>query len=175
MVIALTQPDFLWPDGRVQQGLGLGVDEASSDVDPAFGAFENDALLVLYIVGADDLDAVCIGVLDTEIAVHVPDPVLRIFCLSLDFNRAGVFGTHTPLGDVVVVCSPAGNHAGAVSGDTQPAGPVVILLWMDSLLGVGSPGRRAEPKVVIEIIRYRHRRLPAGARARAGADPAGGK
>ncbi len=145
MVITLIQPDFIGADGRSQQRFRLGVDLPACDINPALGSFKEDTPLVLFIVGADDLDAVGVGVLDTEIAVYVPGPVLRIFGLPLDFDRAGVFGSHAPLGDVVMVGAPAGNHTGAISGDSQPARPAIAALGMDALLGICRPRRRAQP------------------------------
>ena len=51
MVIALIQVDFIGADCRGQQRFGICIDKAASDIDPAFGTFENDALFVLFVVG----------------------------------------------------------------------------------------------------------------------------
>ena len=88
--------------------------------------------------------------------MHIPESVSRKFGLSLYFDRSGVLSSHCPLCDVVVVGSPAGNHAGTIIGDTQPARPAVVFLRMNALLGIFCPGCLAKPHVIIKIIGYGH-------------------
>ena len=161
VIVTLVEMSFVRCNGRGHQRLRLGINLSAHDVHPTLSALEEDALLVLLVVGADNLDAVGVGVGDAEIAVHVPESVLRIFRLPFDLHGSGIFGSHAPLGDIVMVRPPAGNHAGSVVGDPQPAGPAVIFLRMDALFRIRRPGGRAEPHIVIKSVGDRHGRLHA--------------
>ena len=116
---------------------------SAHDIHPTFCSLEKNTLLVLFVVGTNDLYAVGVFVLDAEVTVHVPESVIWIFGPAFDLNRAGVFCPHSPLGNVVVVAAPACNHTGAIVLDSQPARSVVAGLRMDALFGISGPGCRA--------------------------------
>ncbi len=73
-----------------------------------------------------------------------------------DLDGAGVLGPHRPVGAVEVVGAPAGDHPGPELLAAQPARPVVALLRVDALLGVVDVRRRAEPRLVVQVLRHRH-------------------
>ena len=69
-----------------------------------------------------------------------------------------------PLGDVVVMAPPAGDHAHAVVPDAQPSGPAVALPGMDSFFRIRFPGRRSEPHLVVQPGGHGHGGLRRGPR-----------
>ena len=66
------------------------------DEHPALVAFEPDAVLMDLLVRRDQPDPVGVGVLDMEIPVHVPEPVLGELRPALDLDGTGEFGPHAP-------------------------------------------------------------------------------
>ena len=127
-------------------GRGLLV---TGDKEVSFGAVPLDAVGEV----ARDVhgDAVGVDGVGEELSVNIPEAVGGEFRSAPDLDGAGVLGVHTPVGGVDVVCSPAGDHAGAELLHAEPAGTVEAVEGHDAVEGVGDFGGRAEPCVVVEV------------------------
>ena len=171
MIVAHVQFGLVGADGFLQQRLRFGVNTPSRDPDPAFIPLEPHAAAVLLLIGDDHPDAVGIGVFDAEIPVHIPEAVFWKLRFALNLDRPGVLGAHAPVGDVEMVAAPAGDHAGAVVGNTEPTRPGAdAVLGVHACLGIRGPGSRSEPHLVVQVLRHRHLRHRAATRVRAEPD-----
>ena len=141
---------------------------AARHEDPAFGTLELDA--VRELAAHDHVHAVRIEGLGLERTVDVPQALLRELGLAPDLDRPRVLGVHRPVRGVEVVRAPARDHAGTELLAAQPARAVVALLGVDALLGVVDVRRRAEPRLVIQVLRHRHLRLVVARRVAGQAD-----
>src|SRR4051812_37726426 len=89
--------------------------------------------------------------------MYIPEhPSRRKFGVTGDLNWSGVFGSHTPISDIEVVCSPTGNHSCAELFTTQPAWPCKATLRMNSFFGIAHIWCWSKPLFIIEIRRHRH-------------------
>ncbi len=155
MVRAAVELDFalagLLPEDLRVGGLDLGP----RDEDPAPVAFETDAGRIARF--HEETDAVGVVRLGLEGRVDIEQIPIRKLSLGLDLDRTCIIRCVTPLGDVVHMRAPAGDHAPAVGLDLKPSRPVIADLRMDPVLRERRFRGGAEPKVIIEVFRDGHR------------------
>ena len=134
-------------DGRASERRRI---RAALEVHPALRALEADASAAAR---DDHPQAVGVERLEAERGGGVPeDAVARVFRLALHLDGAGSLGAHAPVGHVHEVRAPVGHLPARVVVDPAE-GPVA------ALVGVGRPGRGAEPAVVVEALGHGHRLL----------------
>jgi len=109
--------------------------------------------------------------------MHVPQPAGMENAFTFDRHRPGRLPAHRPVRDVKVVRTPARDHARAELFTAQPArtrGELRVVLLVDAVFGVRCLRRGAQPHVVIQIRRHRHRLRPSAARIAGQPDLDGG-
>src|SRR5690606_41175375 len=128
-------------------GTGVGcryAGVAAGNEYPAILAFKTYSVGIL----AADMHGDVIGIFcgHLEISVHVPKPLVRELSGRFYFQRTAVFCSHSPVGDVNVMDSPAGDHACAELLTTQPTGPGKnVGRRMYPILGIVTQGRSPQP------------------------------
>ena len=148
MVIRDVEPDRL-PLQRFLEVIGLaGFDPLSAHEDPALVA--DEAVAVLAVTGGDQVDAIGVGVGDSEVRVAIVAVglVRGLGAGGRDVHRARPVHTEGPLGDVVVVGAPVGELAAAI---LVPPSKFV----MTSFLDVRDVGCRTFPEIPVEPFGYR--------------------
>jgi len=105
-----------------------------------------------------------------KFSMHIPQTGFGILGPAFYFDGAGIFGIHSPMGGIDVVCPPAGDHPAAVGITAQPSRPIITILRMHPLFSIIHIRRGAQPHIVVQIGRNRHLRLLSAARVRRQAD-----
>ena len=155
VVVALVKANFARANYEIQKRFWIGVEALCAiNVDPSFGSNESDALPQLVGVSDDQFKALCVLARNLISIGHVPESALaeKNF-LGLNLHGAGMFGVHTPLDDVEMVCAPVGYYSAGVVINPSPAKGDA------AFFGVGSPWCGAQPHIVIESFRDRLDRL----------------
>src|ERR1017187_3141748 len=145
----IVEVDLSGSDLVLHQALGAGFKPAPVNPDPAVGPNPLGAHAMLsFRVLEDHLHAVGISAFNPVARGRIPDTRLgELGVNGVDLPRAGVFGAQAPLGDVAVMADPI--HELAAAEIHLPA-PVP----MSAVRGIGRPGRRAAPEVIVELGRW---------------------
>src|SRR5690606_31717633 len=92
-----------------------------------------------------------------KIPMHGPKTRGRELGISFQFDWSRVLRPHSPMSDINMMCSPAGDHACAKLLATKPSGTVVqVGLGVDPIQCVINVRSRTEPHVIVEVGRYWH-------------------
>src|SRR5690606_8954984 len=74
---------------------------------------------------------------DFEIPMNCPETGSGKLCVSFYLNRTGIFGSHAPMPNVDMVCTPTGNHSSAKLLATKPSRTIInISLRVNSIQSV---------------------------------------